>query len=142
MVDRRAEYCAGLFRRGPDLVPRKQIARAIMMRALAALQWRDPKFRTGNPSTSKRAAPIRGAMMDELVIWGQKIAARGRVSGREGYLWLKILDEIAYLLDDKAPGPTRSTQFIFTGEAPNQEVPERHKGLKPACDDGFSEVEP
>jgi hypothetical protein len=65
---RHPEGSNGDVHRGRDLVPRKDLLRKIMERALWGTQWRHPLDKvTGLPADAgKKKVPVRGAMIGDL----------------------------------------------------------------------------
>jgi len=136
-----------VFRRGPDILPRKQIVATLQMAALGQQQSRDPK--TGRLSRGKRARLARGAGMRDLfrartrLLYvlahgdAQEAATLASAVTRTG-------DYFAAYLDDKPTGQPRVTKFILSTEEPSQEVPpdqgQRRLGGPSAAEEGYVEV--
>ena len=140
-----------VFRRGVDLVPRRQLQRGILLKALTEQELRDIQSgkRVTGQAAKRHAILVRGAMLEDTAVAFRR-AAYGAAHERGVALQeaaiaagiaIRLGDHIAVHLDDKPVAPPRVTQFISSGAEPNQEIPpgQGQRQLSPA-EEGFEEV--
>ena len=131
-----------VHRRGVDLIPRKQVERAALLKALTEAEYRDIK--SGKRVNGKRhALLVRGAMLEDMAIGFRRIAyeaAHGKDwTPAAGALLIKLGEHIGVYLDDKPATLTRTTTFVPSPGEPSKEIPPE-QGRLSAAEGAFEEV--
>jgi hypothetical protein len=125
-----------VFRRGVDLIPRRQVQRGVLLKALTEEELRDIK--SGKRVNAERhAILVRGAMLEDMAIAFRRVAYAGaHEKGRKLREAVLIAGAIVKLGDHIAV-----TTFVSSGAPPNQEIPpeQGRRQLSPS-EDAYVEI--